>query len=110
MGYLDLMVCFFVTWCCVVLRAGIFASDFSVVCMWPSFGCRLCVAMRGPCALLVVVPWGCMARSTGSFGLLNHFLMFYVVALMFVGWFARYCQRGSLSQVFVHGDDLLAVF
>ena len=61
----------------LVLRraaAGIVASGFTVLCRWPSSGCRLCVAMR--CVLLVVVPWGCMARSTGSFGLLNHFLMF----------------------------------
>jgi len=72
-GNLGLMVWFFVTWCCGVLWAGVVASDFSVVCRWPSFGCRLCVVMRCPSVLLVVVPWGCMA---GSSGLLNHLLMF----------------------------------
>ena len=90
-GFLPLFLRSFAAICCflglsrsyglvfrhLVLRraaAGIVASGFTVVCRWPSSGCRLCVTMR--CVLLVVVPWGCMARSTESFGFLNHLLMF----------------------------------
>ena len=54
LAYLDLTVFVFRH---LVLRraaAGIVVSGFTVVCRWPSSGCRLCVATR--CVLLVVVP------------------------------------------------------
>ena len=36
----------FVKWCCGVLRAGTVASDFSVVCRWPSFRYSLCMVIE----------------------------------------------------------------